>query len=365
MPTRFKLGALALGLLASLVGIELTLRIMKMGYGNSPVEPDPFLHHVHPRNYSFVQRHPSGEFGGFEVDYNADGRVYRGRASAPFTPPQRTAPCRLAIMGDSFAEAGQVPFSASYPGLLESTASQRCEVRNYGVRSYSPSVYLVQWTREILNWKPTDVFLLLFGNDIADDQGYMAAAVIGPDGFPTAIRGPEGGWLISQLRRLFSARFARTITMQLTWMWEHRGEDLMRIGGVVEENPDWVSPTTDMVLELNRRVRADGARLVIMVVPSRYKMMGDAKFRIDKDLHEKVKEWSAASNLEFLDLDEAFTRAARAGIPLFFRQDIHFNEEGHALTAAVIGRAYPALFSKWSEITSASVRAAYAEAAGR
>ena len=48
----------------------------------------PVLHHVHPENYTFVQQHPSGELGGFEIQYNDEGRVYRG---APRAEAERIA----------------------------------------------------------------------------------------------------------------------------------------------------------------------------------------------------------------------------------------------------------------------------------
>ncbi len=53
--------------------------------------------------------------------------------------------------------------------------------------------------------------------------------------------------------------------------------------------------------------------------------------------------------IEFLDLFTPFEKASKAGIALFFRQDIHFSREGHALMAAVMAHAYPHLFSKGPE----------------
>jgi len=148
------------------------------------MEPDPYLHHVHPKNYSFVQQHPSGELGGFQIRYDADGRVVRNTPLA-LDIPKNAAPCRIALMGDSFTEAGQVPFEASFAGLLEEAARRSCEVRNYGVRSYSPAIYLVQWTRDVQPWHPTHVFLLLFGNDVREDVNFRVIpsnqAAIVPD----------------------------------------------------------------------------------------------------------------------------------------------------------------------------------------
>ncbi len=351
--------ALVLGLLVAMAGAEVTLRLAGMGFGNSPMEPDPYLHHVHPKNYRFVQQHPSGELGGFPIEYNAEGRVYRGKAAPPIVVLATAPPCRVALMGDSFTEGGQVPFDVTFVGLLEVAGRETCEVRNYGVRSYSPAIYLVQWTREIRNWKPTTVFVLLFGNDVREDVNYLATSVTGDDGHPVSIQGPADGWLFSQFRRSYVARFVRMTGMRASWIWTHYGEEQWTVGGVVEENPEWGGPTPGLVLELNRRVRADGSRLVVMAVPSRYRLMGDGRIAVAGDFHQTVKDFTHEHGIEFLDLFTPFEKASKAGIPLFFRQDIHFSQEGHALTAAVMAHAYPHLFSKDPEIASAAVQAVY------
>ena len=92
------------------------------------------------------------------------------------------------------------------------------------------------------------------------------------------------------------------------------------------------------------RVRADGGQLVVMAVPSRYQLMGDGKIAVTGDFHEKVKAWTSANGVEFLDLREAFRRESRSGSPLFFLQDIHFTGRGHEVVAGEIKKAFPDLF---------------------
>lgn len=361
---RFKIGALGFGLIGALVIMELALRVMGLGFGSSPMEPDPFLHHVHPKNYTFRQQHPSRELGGFDTHYNAEGRVFGGPSSKAGAASPSAASCRVALMGDSFTEGGQVPYEASFAGLLDSAGLGRCEVRNYGVRSYSPVIYLVQWDRDVRTWRPTNVFLLLFGNDVREDVNYLSTAVSGSDGWPIAIEGPRNGWLVSQLRRSYVARFGRMAAMQILWAWQHYGEEQWTIGGVVEENPEWGGPTPGLILELNERVRADGAQLVVMAVPSRYRLMGDGTINVVGDFHHTIKTWTREHGVEFLDLYTPFERASKAGIPLFFRQDIHFSGEGHQLTAAVIARAFPQLFAKGDAIDGPAVQAVFGNGAG-
>jgi hypothetical protein len=148
--------------------------------------------------------------------------------------------------------------------------------------------------------------------------------------------------------------------MRLSWMWQFRDQEHTIVSGVVEENPELTELSTNLVLELNRRVRADGGRLIVMAVPSRYRLMGDGTIEIAEDFHQKVKAWAASHDVEFLDLFDAFQRGSRPDVQLFFRQDIHFTEEGNALAAAVIGRAFPELFPAWPRITSRAVQLAFA-----
>jgi hypothetical protein len=351
----YRLVAIALSATLSLVAAEAVLRIMNMGFGNSPMEPDPYLHHVHPKNYSFVQQHPSGELGGFRIDYNADGRVHRG---AGFTPPSQPA-CRIALMGDSFTEGGQVPFAESFAGLLEA-ASPRCEVRNYGVRSYSPAIYLVQWTRDIAPWQPTHVFVLLFGNDVREDVTYLSDAALDSAGFPTAIHGPAGGQIMSMLRQSYVARFGRMVSQRAAWAWEHSGEEQWTVGGVVEEHPEWAGPTPPLVAELHRRISAAGSAMTLMAVPSRYRLMGDGRITPPgSDFHDTVGAWAQGQGITFLPLNAPFEKASRAGVPLYFLQDIHFTSEGHALLAATVGRAHPEWFDPLTT-PSRAITAAYA-----
>ena len=343
MRTLFRIAAIFISLFVAALAAEAALRIMNMGFGSSPMEPDPVLHHVHPKNYSFIQQHPSGELGGFEIEYNSEGRVYRGRAANTVEPA--AADCRVALMGDSFTEAGQVPFAESFAGLLEA-AAPRCAVRDYGTRSYSPAIYLVQWTRVIAPWKPTHVFVLLFGGDVREDVDYLQSAELDALGFPTAIHGPGDGWLFSQLRRSYVARFVRMVTQRASWAWGHRDQEQWTIGGVVEEHPEWGGPTPGLVEELNRRVTSNGGTLTVMVVPSRYKLMGDGKIPVTTDLHDTVADWAKARGIDFLDLNTPFARASAEGKALFFLQDIHFTSDGHKVVADAIERHSPELVSR-------------------
>jgi len=143
--SRIKLFARRLWLVIPACGVcilalaELVLRVLDFGPGHAPLDPDRLLHHVHPKSYSYFAYSRTGEYDGFRVHYDADG----WRVAAPTKPAKVRPGCRIAFMGDSFTEAGQVPFEDSFVGLLATLTG--CEVTNYGVASYSPIFYDIQW----------------------------------------------------------------------------------------------------------------------------------------------------------------------------------------------------------------------------
>src|SRR5262245_56876908 len=62
------------GCVSALALAEVGLRLLGVGYGHAPLESHPILHHVHPKNYSFLSHTPNNEFGGFYVHYGPDRR---------------------------------------------------------------------------------------------------------------------------------------------------------------------------------------------------------------------------------------------------------------------------------------------------
>ena len=55
-------------------------------------------------------------------------------------------------------------------------------VENYRTSSYSPALYLLQWRTRIRDRAPTHVFLMLFGNDIRNDEEMTAIAELDTSG---------------------------------------------------------------------------------------------------------------------------------------------------------------------------------------
>ena len=324
----FPLFSLIVGTTFALALVEAGLRLLGVGYGNAPLESDPLLHHVHPKQYTFLSYTPNNEYGGFHVHYDKLGL----RASTETKHKvEQPAKCRIAFLGDSFTEAGQVRHEESFVGLVEQKSD--CEIRNYGVSSYSPIFFLAQWRQTVKQYKPTTVIIQLFSNDISGDEEFKSIATLDAQGMPTAIPGPPNDWLSGALRNSYTARLIRKSQIKLTW-WMKSGQPESVVGGFVEENPD-ISPfSSNLMKTLFEEIRASGAEFAMFVVPSKYRLANPRDNWPEQEFSDKWKHWAANNGVQaFVDVTGAFRRCMNKGQFPFFRSDIHFNEIGHAIVA--------------------------------
>ncbi len=168
-----RFGAALVGLLILLALGELVLRVFDYGPRHAPLNADPVLHHVHPKDYGYLAYSKTGEYGGFHVYFDKDGL----RAAGPemrAANEEKPADCLVALMGDSFTEGVQVPYEDTFAGLLASVSP--CEVKNYGVSSYSPIFYGIQWRDAVRQTSPSLVVLQLYGNDVWTDEEFIGRA---------------------------------------------------------------------------------------------------------------------------------------------------------------------------------------------
>lgn len=321
---------------------EVILRLLGLGYGNAPLVSHPVLHHAHPHNYTFTLHTPSDEYGGNRVYFDENGLVADPEKKSS---GNKTLPIRIAFMGDSFVEGIQVAYPDSFIGILQSTSKHISEIRNYGVSSYSPIHYLLQWRKEVSKFKPTHVFLLLFSNDIETDKEMSESAIYSEDGELLRLPSPDNKWLSEQLRKSYLIRFIRKAQLKLKWIIEHRNENANTIAGnYVEINPDISNLSGNLIKTLDREVKRSGGRFILMATPSKYRLNSGDNNSSELEFSDKCKKWAKDSSIEFLDLVDPFKKAKSNGSSIFFTKDIHFNKTGHKIVAEILRRAYPEIF---------------------
>jgi hypothetical protein len=334
----------ALGTTCALIVAEVTLRVLNVGYGYSDEDSDPIFHHVHAKNYTFISYDPNGEWNAGRVHYDENGFV-----SGADHYTDNDAPCRIAFLGDSFTEARQVPYAASFVGRLASIS--KCAIRNYGVSSYSPVLYLLQWQKIVQFTKPDLVILQLYSNDIGDegDAGYARVAKYDSKGHIVAVPGPQtmGSW--SEFPRIIARqsylmRLVRRDALVISWWLKSKPDSLRAVGPSVEEFPTISRLTSDTMKELSSEVSANGSTFVFFVVPSKYRLTYPKRASEVPEFSDEWKGWGADNDVHFIDMVPAFQRQAQLGRTLFFQRDVHFNALGHHVVAQEICKSYPKFF---------------------
>jgi lysophospholipase L1-like esterase len=237
-------------------------------------------------------------------------------------------------MGDSFTEGIQVPYEDTFAGLLASVSP--CEVKNYGVSSYSPIFYAIQWREIVRRTSPTLVILQLYGNDVWTDEEFIARATRDAAGEPVALPDPSTSAAVELLRSLYAVRVARMVQQKISWRLEDygaggRAADLER-----EPNPDISELSSGLVQDLARDVVQSGSAFVLFAIPSTRGSPISGEQAADADFSDKWKAWAENSGVRFVDMRAAFAREERGGPSPFFERDTHFNATGHAIVARTL-----------------------------
>ena len=308
-------------LAASFVIAEAGLRYFSMGYLDHPTNGHPVLHHVQPPNFKFDTFDIAGEFEGNSVIYDKNGlRIPHG--GFKFDPSRKD----VVFLGDSFVESSEIPYEETFVALF-GESFEDLNARNFGVSSYSPLLSYLQLKYFKTLIDPVLIVHLVFENDLEDDKNYYQLAKK-QDGEVTAVPGDPNGVVHELLRGSYVARLANRarLTIQALMTTSLNGDEngssnYLEDRDLGEITPQYLNKISDLAKE-------DGIRYLLMCVPSKVKFN---EMREHRDICEKIKEFSTIFDIEYVDLDDYFSRNANGQKP-FFDKNIHFKELGHRLT---------------------------------
>jgi hypothetical protein len=270
--------------------------------------------------------------------------------------PRRPGVPRLAIVGDSYVEALQVPYDRSLAERLAADLGgdgRPIEVYRFGISGAPLSQYLLMIEREVVRYRPDWVVVLLVHNDFVESYKFQpgrytssflklqvgAGQVLGEIA-PRPWRPGTLEWL----RRTATARF-------FLYRWQVRPDLLTRwllpqaraqtaantdIGGVLAELDNIGAVTGYLFDRIAAVVRTTGAQVLLA-------MDGDrAAIYRGQDSPALVLNRLAAAAAErrripFVDLDPVFRADWQSAHRRFdFDADGHWNEHGHAVAAAAL-----------------------------
>ena len=391
------LSRLALGVL----GVALPLLLLEGGVRLLGIAPpavlQPPLWAPHPYLGWFHRLNSGGrsysEYGEFQADVHINARGLRDREIGYDNP---SGAYRVLVLGDSFAEALQVPLEETFTKQLETelaSDNRPVEVINGGVGGWGTDQEGLFYLVEGFRYHPDLVLLCFFPNDPLNNYEPLETAQAG--GVQKPFFRLQGGELVSPSFPFEPPRHSDTAGPPLLpasdWLRAHSAlyrltvpylrdirttrralgpSGLLGGMGVIRAKepdlpssfdvyradalPEWDAAwelTGALIRRLDGEVEARGARLVVVIIgaseqvyPDRWAATLAANPSMQSlrwDLETPNRRLTAILNeagIPYLDLLPTFRDAAsQSGAPpLHFRHDGHWTPSGHELAARAI-----------------------------
>jgi hypothetical protein len=383
---------LLIGLLLS-SGLEVATRVLH--WRPDPLmQPDERFGFAHIPNTSgwWVNIDSPGEF---QTHVHINSKGLRDREYSYEKPSEEF---RILVLGDSFADALEVPLEDSFQERLETQLNEALDrpitVINGGVWGYGNDLELLFYRLEGYKYQP-DLVLLAFQptSDVLENHREMETRYMGQvykpffvlkDGeleltnWPFPVESvesppPQGpvehvkAWLASHSRFYHVAgRFIKRRLGNLAGVLRGIGamdpsERNTVANGIpmaaylyaVDYTPQWEEAwavTKAIVAQLNWEVSANGGRLAVLLLPDRYQVeddywaserqtypaMQEGEWNLDKP-NDIMGQFLIQEGIPALEmLDEFRVRAQETGRPLYYPKDGHWNVEGHHLAAELL-----------------------------
>jgi hypothetical protein len=215
-PLRVRIAVVLLSVVFALLIFEIFLRVINFSYPTF-YRPDPVLGYALEPGAEGWQTKEGRAY----VRINSDG--LRDREHSKQKPANTL---RVALLGDSYAEALQVDWKDAFTPLLErqlgtcpAAAGRAVEVVNFGVSGYSTAQELLTLRERVWAYSPDVVLLLVTtNNDVTDNVRVYKEA----DDIPYIVPRGDGLALDNSFREGFKFRL-RTSAVARTgrWLYSH------------------------------------------------------------------------------------------------------------------------------------------------
>ena len=327
----------------------------------------------------------------FQGWYQKEGRAYirvnswgfRDREHSPAKPPDTL---RIAVLGDSFAEALQVPREQAFWSVLEQRLAQstagrpsNVEVLNFGISGYGTAQQLRVLRQYVWQFQPDVVLLAFFaGNDIRNNSKLLESDQVRPffrlDSTEDKLVLDESFLTHPNFLKACSASVRLKVTLinqsrllQLAAEWRNRqrnssaGQPASLEAGLdaacflEPTDPDWRDAwniTERLIVQMRDEVGQREAEFVVVTVTSAIQVHVDRtvrrafadKLRVpDLDYPERrIRALGEQKGFEVITLSEPMRRYAETN-KVFLHGFVntepgtgHWNAEGHRLAGQLI-----------------------------
>jgi hypothetical protein len=357
-----------LGLLLLLEGAGQIVAKVRPSYDVLYLQPDPLVGWKQPRDLRFTWTGFDWYAAEFSVDVRTSPQGFRDIAREIGKAP---GVMRIAVLGDSFIEALQVPMDLVATQVLErrlnasppspAGGSVRWEVLNFGVSNHGVGQYLLMWENYARAFKPDYVVIFVAKFHMrrtVNKYEYRAFSATRSERLwvrPTfrldngvLMREPARDFELfvkaqdEVVQRQFDGARTRPKPFQLVTvhyariLWDEMKTFMkgLRDGPEKSTKPgpgserDVVELNLRVIEALGRSVAEAGARLVV-VDASQY-------FEEDPFVARDLRELSAAQGYGYVPVYQNLREANAKGVATRWVTDTHFNEAGNAILAASI-----------------------------
>jgi GDSL-like Lipase/Acylhydrolase family len=317
--------------------------------------PDSYIGFLYPPNFQGTMRHYDATF-----TFRTDSHGFRNRD--PW--PQRAD---IVAVGDSVTFGFGVPDGHSWVDLAARTLGNAAVV-NLALPALGPLQHLRVYETFGARLQPKLVLVGFFpANDFWDTAKFLTWLRLGEGGnyllwrdFGITSKGSR-----SAIRKLLRTSYLHS----LLWAALNPGTDeygrdaiahetrdgrLVLLPGMLRRLRERASPgrpefeeTFRALKELDHLVRADGGRMLVVLLPSKEHVYLSLRGAMPDDALDHVYRALDDLKLSYVDVTPSFRERAAAGEMLFFEIDGHPNQKGYAVIAeSVVGhlrsRSFPA-----------------------
>jgi lysophospholipase L1-like esterase len=316
---RAKLALILFGLLMGLTIAELGLRVAGYSYPGFYMPDATRGHALIPNMEGWYRKE-----GAAYVRINSAGQRDRERTK---TKPPDTI--RIAVIGDSYAEAFQVPVEEAFWSIMEDrlrgngfVPGKQIEVLNFGVSGYGTAAELLTLRERVWDYEPDIVLLAVTtNNDVSDNSRelkrtdeapyfvYRQENLVLDDSFQTSraflLRQSKlsrfGRWIKDHVRCLQAINEAHHGLKTLLAAWRSRpntssadsvkqsdvkaGSEDLGIDNLIYREPDdqvwkdaWLV-TEGLIMAMRDEVNARGAKFVVVTLSNGPQVIPDPKVR--------------------------------------------------------------------------------------
>jgi hypothetical protein len=265
---------------------------------------------------------------------------------------------RIAVLGDSFIEAVQVPraqnLCAQLEKALQLSHSGSYEVFNFGVAGAGTAQEYEVFNSYVKPYKPDLVILAFYSNDVLNNYYKLEPKKYKPFYLLKAgklVRLQEGDALIQGNPAL---ALLRNYSYLYRFYQEHREAaiplELQVYASKSDSNWQEAWQLTEALLKaLAREVRESGAHFLVVYLPSRYEIYPDWRQELLSKLYPKAArlawDWQKPSRLleqicvkaqlDYLNLTP-FYQSYSSTERLYFKKDGHLTALGHLRAAQIL-----------------------------